>query len=165
MTPVIGGILGGLLHVGVWPLLYGFSMLLSQAMSPQTGIDPTQQMLFKLMPIFFTFILAQYAVGLSDLLDLEQPDHHRAAVPDDAAVQGRQPDRRFHQPVQRPAGGHGLTAAWPRTFDAEGLESARVLFARPATFMMGAVSVDALPSPPTCPRCASPAAPTSASRR
>jgi len=64
MTPVIGGILGGLLHVGVWPLLYGFSMLLSQAMSPQTGIDPTQQMLFKLMPIFFTFILAQYAVGL-----------------------------------------------------------------------------------------------------
>jgi YidC/Oxa1 family membrane protein insertase len=64
MTPLIGGILGGLLHVGVWPLLYGFSMLLSQAMSPQTGIDPTQQMLFKLMPIFFTFILAQYAVGL-----------------------------------------------------------------------------------------------------
>jgi YidC/Oxa1 family membrane protein insertase len=64
MTPIIGGILGGLLHVGVWPLLYGFSMLLSQAMSPQTGIDPTQQMLFKLMPIFFTFILAQYAVGL-----------------------------------------------------------------------------------------------------
>jgi YidC/Oxa1 family membrane protein insertase len=64
MTPFIGGILGGLLHVGVWPLLYGFSMLLSQAMSPQTGIDPTQQMLFKLMPIFFTFILAQYAVGL-----------------------------------------------------------------------------------------------------
>jgi GTP-binding protein len=32
-------------------------------------------------------------------------------------------------------------------FDPEGLESARVLFARPATFMMGAVSVDALPSP------------------
>ena len=31
--------------------------------------------------------------------------------------------------------------------DAESLESARVLFARPATFMMGAVSVDALPSP------------------
>jgi YidC/Oxa1 family membrane protein insertase len=55
MTPLIGGI---------WPLAYGFSMWLSQAMSPQTGIDPTQQMLFKLMPILFTFILAQYAVGL-----------------------------------------------------------------------------------------------------
>ena len=64
VTPLIGGILGGLLHVGVWPLAYGFSMWLSQSMSPQTGIDPTQQMLFKLMPFLFTFILAQYAVGL-----------------------------------------------------------------------------------------------------
>ncbi|MEO7027547.1 MAG: membrane protein insertase YidC [Caulobacteraceae bacterium] len=64
MTPVIGGILGGLLHVGVWPLAYGASMWLSQAMTPQTGIDPTQQALFRLMPLFFTFILAQYAVGL-----------------------------------------------------------------------------------------------------
>jgi GTP-binding protein len=33
------------------------------------------------------------------------------------------------------------------TFDSEGLESARVLFARPAAFVMGAVSVDALPAP------------------
>lgn len=33
------------------------------------------------------------------------------------------------------------------TFDPEGLESARVLFARPAAFVMGAVSVDALPAP------------------
>jgi YidC/Oxa1 family membrane protein insertase len=34
-------------------------------MSPQTGMtDPTQQMLFKIMPIMFTFIMAQYAVGL-----------------------------------------------------------------------------------------------------
>ncbi len=64
MTPLIGGILGGVLHVGVWPLLYGLSMLLTQSMSPQQGIDPTQQLMFKVMPIFFTFILAQYAVGL-----------------------------------------------------------------------------------------------------
>jgi GTP-binding protein len=34
-----------------------------------------------------------------------------------------------------------------QVFDAEGLESARVLFARPAAFVMGAVSVDALPAP------------------
>jgi YidC/Oxa1 family membrane protein insertase len=61
---LIGPILGGVLHVGVWPLVYGFSMWLSTSMSPQTGIDPTQQMLFRLMPLFFTFILAQYAVGL-----------------------------------------------------------------------------------------------------
>ena len=50
--------------MGVWPLAYGLVTWLSQSMTPQTGIDPTQQMLFKLMPILFTFILAQYAVGL-----------------------------------------------------------------------------------------------------
>ncbi|MDB5482109.1 MAG: preprotein translocase subunit, partial [Caulobacteraceae bacterium] len=64
MTPLIGGVLGGVLHVGVWPVAYGLSMWLSQSMTPQTGIDPTQQMIFKFMPIMFTFILAQYAVGL-----------------------------------------------------------------------------------------------------
>ena len=64
LTPLIGAILGGFLHVGVWPLLYGMSMWLSQSMTPQTGIDPTQQLIFKFMPIMFTFILAQYSVGL-----------------------------------------------------------------------------------------------------
>jgi YidC/Oxa1 family membrane protein insertase len=64
MTPLIGGILGGPLHVGVWPIAYGLSMWLSQSMTPTQGIDPTQQMLFKFMPFVFTFILAQYAVGL-----------------------------------------------------------------------------------------------------
>ncbi|HEY5106468.1 MAG TPA: membrane protein insertase YidC [Caulobacteraceae bacterium] len=63
-APLIGGILAGMLHVGVWPLAYGVTMGLSTSMTPQTGIDPTQQMLFKLMPIMFTFVLAQYSVGL-----------------------------------------------------------------------------------------------------
>ena len=63
-APLIGGILGGVLHVGVWPLAYGAAMWLSQSMTPQTGIDPTQQMIFKVMPFLFTFILAQYPVGL-----------------------------------------------------------------------------------------------------
>jgi GTP-binding protein len=40
-----------------------------------------------------------------------------------------------------------LIASDDSVFDAEGLESARVLFARPAAFVMGAVSVDALPVP------------------
>ena len=62
--PFVGQIIGTVLHVGVWPLAYGASLWLSQSMTPQTGIDPTQQMIFKLMPILFTFILAQYAVGL-----------------------------------------------------------------------------------------------------
>ena len=64
LTPLVGGILGGMLHVGVWPLLYGVSMVLSMSMTPQQGIDPTQQMIMKFMPIMFTFIMAQYAVGL-----------------------------------------------------------------------------------------------------
>ncbi len=63
-APLIGGILGGILHVGVWPLAYGLVTWLSQSMTPQTGIDPTQQMLFKVMPLLFTFIMAQYSVGL-----------------------------------------------------------------------------------------------------
>ncbi|HEY5071687.1 MAG TPA: membrane protein insertase YidC [Caulobacteraceae bacterium] len=63
-APLVGAILAGVLHVGVWPLAYGAAMWLSQSMTPQTGIDPTQQMLFKVMPFLFTFILAQYSVGL-----------------------------------------------------------------------------------------------------
>ena len=63
-APLIGAILGGMLHVGVWPLAYGCAMLLSQSMTPQTGIDPTQQRIFALMPLIFTFTLAQFTVGL-----------------------------------------------------------------------------------------------------
>jgi YidC/Oxa1 family membrane protein insertase len=64
MTPVIGAILGGVLHLGVWPIAYGLAIWLSTAMTPMQGVDPTQQMLMKFMPIIFTFIMAQYAVGL-----------------------------------------------------------------------------------------------------
>lgn len=62
-TPLIGGILGGPLHLGVFPLLYGLTMFLTQSMSPTTG-DPTQQMIFRWMPVVFTFILATLPVGL-----------------------------------------------------------------------------------------------------
>jgi YidC/Oxa1 family membrane protein insertase len=64
LTPLIGGLLGGMLHLGVWPILYGLSMWLTQAMTPMQGVDPAQQMMFKFMPLIFTFIMAQYAVGL-----------------------------------------------------------------------------------------------------
>ena len=65
-TPLIGGLLGlgGFLHIGVWPVLYGASMILSTSMSPQTGMDATQQAMMKFMPLMFVFILAQYSVGL-----------------------------------------------------------------------------------------------------
>ena len=44
MTPLIGGILGGLLHVGVWPTAYGLTMWLSQAMTPpdRASIPPSR---------------------------------------------------------------------------------------------------------------------------
>jgi YidC/Oxa1 family membrane protein insertase len=63
-APLIGAILGGMLHVGVWPLAYGLSIWVSQSMTPMTGVDPTQQALMKFMPLMFTFIMAQYSVGL-----------------------------------------------------------------------------------------------------
>ncbi len=63
-VPLIGALLGGMLHLGVWPIAYGLAIFLSQAMTPTQGMDPTQQAMFKFMPLVFTFIMAQYAVGL-----------------------------------------------------------------------------------------------------
>lgn len=63
-TPLIGPILDGSLHIGAWPLLYGLVTWMSMSMTPQAGVDPTQQQIMKLMPVVFTFILAQYTVGL-----------------------------------------------------------------------------------------------------
>jgi len=62
-APLIGGLLAGPLHIGVWPLLYGFTMWLTTAMNPPAG-DPMQQRIFQLFPIVFTFTLSQFAVGL-----------------------------------------------------------------------------------------------------
>jgi YidC/Oxa1 family membrane protein insertase len=39
-------------------------MWLTTSMTPQTGIDPTQQKIFQLMPWVFMFIMAPFAVGL-----------------------------------------------------------------------------------------------------
>jgi YidC/Oxa1 family membrane protein insertase len=63
MTPMIGGFLNGPLHLGVLPLLYGFTMWLTTAMNPP-ATDPIQQRIFQLMPILFTFIMAPFAAGL-----------------------------------------------------------------------------------------------------
>ncbi|HEX4183862.1 MAG TPA: membrane protein insertase YidC [Caulobacteraceae bacterium] len=62
-APLIGTYLNGPLHIGLWPLLYGFTMWLSQAMNPPAP-DPAQQRIFALMPILFTFTLSQFTVGL-----------------------------------------------------------------------------------------------------
>ncbi len=63
-VPGIGSVLDGPLHIGAWPLAYGLVTWMSMSMTPTTGMDPTQAQVMKLMPVFFTFILAQYTVGL-----------------------------------------------------------------------------------------------------
>jgi len=63
-APLIGGFLDGSLHIGIWAILYGFTMWLTTSMSPQTGMDPTQQKMMQFFPLVFTFILANFAVGL-----------------------------------------------------------------------------------------------------
>jgi YidC/Oxa1 family membrane protein insertase len=63
-APLIGGVLDGPLHLGVWPLLYGFAMWLSTSMTPQQGTDPTQKMMMQVMPLMFVFIMGRYPAGL-----------------------------------------------------------------------------------------------------
>ena len=54
---------GGFFLVGVWPLLMGITMFLQMQMNPAPP-DPTQAMIFKWMPIVFTFMLATFPAGL-----------------------------------------------------------------------------------------------------
>lgn len=61
--PLLGGLLNGPLHLGVLPLVYGFTMWLQMAMNPPAQ-DPMQRQIFQLMPIVFTFIMAPFAAGL-----------------------------------------------------------------------------------------------------
>jgi YidC/Oxa1 family membrane protein insertase len=50
--------------VGVWPLLMGITMFLSQRMNPKPT-DKTQEIMFNLMPIIFTFVTATLPAGLA----------------------------------------------------------------------------------------------------
>ena len=51
------------LHIGLWPLLMGFSMWLQFRLNPQPT-ESIQRTIFTIMPIFFTFILAPFPAGL-----------------------------------------------------------------------------------------------------
>jgi YidC/Oxa1 family membrane protein insertase len=64
LVPVLGGVFGTYLHVGVWPLMYMVTMFLSMSMTPTTGMDPAQQQVMKFMPILFSFFVTNLAVGL-----------------------------------------------------------------------------------------------------
>jgi YidC/Oxa1 family membrane protein insertase len=53
------------LMLGVWPLVYGATMFLQQAMTPQPTVDPTQQRVMLMMPLVFMFFFAQFPAGLT----------------------------------------------------------------------------------------------------
>jgi len=56
-------IFGHFLMIGVWPLVMGFTMWLQMKLNPPPP-DPTQAMIFQLMPIIFTFTLGTFPAGL-----------------------------------------------------------------------------------------------------
>jgi YidC/Oxa1 family membrane protein insertase len=51
------------LHIGIWPLLMGFTMWFQQRLNPSSP-DPIQAQVMTWMPIIFTFLLGQFAAGL-----------------------------------------------------------------------------------------------------
>lgn len=51
------------LHVGVLPLLMGLSMFLQQKLNPQP-VDSSQQKIFLILPILFTYLLSSFPAGL-----------------------------------------------------------------------------------------------------
>jgi YidC/Oxa1 family membrane protein insertase len=53
------------LHIGVWPILMGLTTAGQQMMNPSTVTDAQQKfMITYVMPVMFTFMLAQFPVGL-----------------------------------------------------------------------------------------------------
>ena len=56
-------LVGPFFWLGALPILYGLSMWATQSLSPQ-ATDPTQQAIFRIMPIVFTFMFSSFAAGL-----------------------------------------------------------------------------------------------------
>jgi YidC/Oxa1 family membrane protein insertase len=140
--PLLGGLLVGPLGIGLLAVAYGLTMWLQTAMNPPAA-DPVQRQIFQFMPLVFTFIMAPFAAGLlvywawSNILTiLQQYVHH-------APLQGREPDRRLHRPHPEDEG----RVIDETEFTPEEIEAARILFARPATFIMGAAKIEQLPDP------------------
>lgn len=51
------------LNLGLWPIFMGITMFVQMSLNPPPP-DPIQAKMFKLMPIFFTFLLATFPAGL-----------------------------------------------------------------------------------------------------
>jgi len=56
-------LIGAVLLIGAWPIMYGVSMWALQALSPPPT-DPVQAQIFRLLPILFTFMFAAFPAGL-----------------------------------------------------------------------------------------------------
>ena len=56
-------LIGGFLAIGIWPLIMGITMWVQMQLNPPPT-DPTQKMIFGLMPIIFTFMLGTFPAGL-----------------------------------------------------------------------------------------------------
>ena len=51
------------IHLGVWPIVMGFTMFVQMKMNPAPP-DPIQAQVFAFMPIIFTFMLGSFPAGL-----------------------------------------------------------------------------------------------------
>lgn len=56
-------VIGHFMMLGVWPLIMGFTMWVQMKLNPPPT-DPSQAMIFNLMPILFTFMLGTFPAGL-----------------------------------------------------------------------------------------------------
>lgn len=89
----------GLLHfdlptflvIGAWPILYGITMYIQQALNPKPE-DQMQQQIFAMLPFIFTFVFAKFPAGLviyyswSNLLGILQQWSVRRLNPSATAV-------------------------------------------------------------------------------
>jgi YidC/Oxa1 family membrane protein insertase len=62
-TPTAVPLIGGLLHLGIWPLIMGVTMWVQMRLNPPPP-DPTQAAIFNWMPVIFTFMLGTFPAGL-----------------------------------------------------------------------------------------------------
>jgi YidC/Oxa1 family membrane protein insertase len=103
----------GFLMIGVLPLIMGFSMWLQTNLNPPPA-DPAQAKIFGLMPILFTFMLANFPAGLviywtwNNLLSIAQQVYimKRSGAPVDFFDRLRGMGKRLRRggPLEKPAG-------------------------------------------------------------
>lgn len=62
-NPTAIPLIGGFLHLGVWPVIMGITMWVQMKLNPPPP-DPTQAAIFNWMPVIFTFMLGTFPAGL-----------------------------------------------------------------------------------------------------